>query len=311
MSQKLSLVLKGFAMGMADIVPGVSGGTVAFITNIYDELLTAIASVNAAFVRQIFKLQFKNALAQIHFEFLAPLLTGIFSAVLLTSRLMHFLMTEYPVYTWSLFFGLILASALYIAKHIKRPSTKLVYLWLPAGALIGWLLVSLVPVQTPESYLYIFGSGAVAICAMILPGISGSFLLLIMGKYAFVTGALKNPFEANNLLVILVFCAGCLIGILSFSKLLNYLMHVHRNVMMFVLTGFILGSLKKIWPWKNIVEKTVIRGKEYALREENIMPRALDQETILAILIMFIGFFLVLGLEYISHNSRRGVSSAG
>ncbi|MEX1099077.1 MAG: DUF368 domain-containing protein, partial [Bacteriovoracaceae bacterium] len=108
-----------------------------------------------------------------------------------------------------------------------------------------------------------------------------------------------------------VFCLGCLTGILSFSKLLNYLMHTHRNAMMFILTGFMFGSLKKIWPWKEVLEQTVIRGKEYVLREENIMPRALDQETILAIFIMFIGFFLVLGLEYISNKSQRGVSSAG
>ncbi|MEX1099611.1 MAG: DUF368 domain-containing protein, partial [Bacteriovoracaceae bacterium] len=205
MNQKIMLLLKGFAMGLADIVPGVSGGTVAFITGIYDELLASIASVNAAFVRQLLKFQFKNALAQIHFEFLAPLLIGIASAVLLTSRLMHFLLNEYPIYTWSLFFGLILASALYIAKHIKRPDNKLNYLFLPAGALIGWALVSLIPVQTPESYPYVFGAGAIAICAMILPGISGSFILLILGKYAFITGALKNPFEAGNLALILVF----------------------------------------------------------------------------------------------------------
>ena len=298
-------------MGLADIVPGVSGGTVAFILNIYEELLESIAAVDSQFIKKIFKGNVKSALAQIHFNFLTPLLAGIACAILLTSRLMHFLLDQYPVYTWSLFFGLILASALYIAKHIRKPSNKLNYLFLPLGAAIGWGLVSLIPVQTPQSSLYVFGAGAIAICAMILPGISGSFILLILGKYAFITSALKDPFNGNNLLTILTFCLGCLVGILSFSKLLNYLMHSHRNKMMFILTGFMFGSLKKIWPWKEVLETTVIRGKEYVLREDNIMPRDFDQQTILAILVMFIGFFLVLGLEYISNKSKRGVSSAG
>lgn len=311
MKKKLSLGAKGFAMGMADIVPGVSGGTVAFITNIYDELLEAIASVNKSFIQKLLKFQIKEALDQVHFSFLAPLLVGIFSAILLTSKLMHFVMTEYPVWTWSLFFGLISASALYIAKHIQHPKNKLSYLFLPLGISVGYACVSLVPVTTPNSYPFVFGAGAIAICAMILPGISGSFILLILGKYAFVTSALKAPFDDNHLLVILTFCMGCLTGILSFSKLLNFLMHKHRNKMMFILTGFILGSLKKIWPWKETLETTVIRGKTYILQEQNIMPKSFDQETIIAVLVMFIGFFLVLGLEYISNKSKRGVSSAG
>ena len=128
MKTQIALGLKGFAMGMADIVPGVSGGTVAFITNIYDELLEAIASVNKEFVRKVFRLQFRSALEQVHYKFLIPLMVGIFSALLLTSRLMHYLMSEYPIYTWSLFFGLISASALYIAKHIEHPKNNLTYL---------------------------------------------------------------------------------------------------------------------------------------------------------------------------------------
>lgn len=311
MKSKISLGLKGFAMGMADIVPGVSGGTVAFITNIYDELLEAIASINKDFVRKLLKLEFKSALEQVHYKFLIPLMIGIFSALLLTSRLMHFLMSEYPIYTWSMFFGLISASALYIAKHIEHPKNNLTYLLLPLGITIGYACVSLVPVTTPNAYPYIFGSGAIAICAMILPGISGSFILLILGKYAFVTSALKAPFDDNNIFVIMTFCAGCLTGILSFSKLLNYLMHTHRNAMMFVLTGFIVGSLKKIWPWRETLESTVIRGKTYILQEQNVLPESFDQQTILALSIMFIGFFLVLGLEYISNKPKRGVSSAG
>ena len=291
-------------MGLADIVPGVSGGTVAFITGIYDRLLASVASVNAVFLKHLFSFRIKAALEHVNVGFLAPLLLGIVSAVVLTSRLMHYLITEHPVPTWSLFFGLICASCVYIGKHIQKPSNNLVYLFLPLGIGTGVAIVSLVPIQTPNSLAYIFGAGAIAICAMILPGISGSFILLILGKYAFVTGALKNPFDGNNLAVIGVFCLGCLFGLLLFAKLLNWLMHRYSNQMMLLLTGFMVGSLKKIWPWKETLETIVIRGKEHILREANIMPRAFDGDTFFAILLMFIGFFMVLGLEYMASKFR-------
>lgn len=292
-------------MGLADIVPGVSGGTVAFITGIYDQLLKSIASVNVEFIRLLLSFKIKEALAHINFSFLAPLVAGIFSAIILTSRLMHYLMTEHPVMTWSLFFGLICASCIYIGRqHIRRPQNIWTYAYFPAGIVFGYALVSLVPIQTPNTYGYIFMAGAIAICAMILPGISGSFILLILGKYAFITGSLKNPFDGDNLAFIFVFCLGCLGGLLLFAKLLNYLMHRFANSMMLLLVGFMVGSLKKIWPWKETLESTMIRGKEYILREANIMPRSFDQETIFAILIMIGGFFIVLGLEYMASKFR-------
>lgn len=304
MNQKFLLALKGFAMGLADIVPGVSGGTVAFVVGIYDRLLESIASVNGQFIKLLLSFKIREALAHIQFGFLAPLFAGIASAILLTSRLMHYLMKEEPVLTWSLFFGLICASCIYIGKKIKKESNKLAYAFFPAGIALGLALVSLVPIDTPNTTLYVFGAGAIAICAMILPGISGSFILLILGKYAFITGALKNPLGEGNLLLILTFCVGCLFGLLSFSKVLNFLMHKYSNKMMLLLTGFMVGSLKKIWPWKETLETTVIRGKEYILKEANIFPSEFNQETIFAFLIMFIGFSMVLGLEYMASKFR-------
>lgn len=303
------MLLKGFAMGLADIVPGVSGGTIAFITGIYDTLLESISSVNKKFIQLLLSMKLKRAAEHINISFLAPLMIGIGSAIVLTSRLMHFLLKEHPVPTWSLFFGLICASCVYILKHTPGPKSKINYIMLPIGAALGIALVSLVPAQTPNTALYIFGSGAVAICAMILPGISGSFILLILGKYAFVTGALKNPFNDENFITIIIFCFGCLFGLLSFSKLLNYLMHKYSTQMMYLLTGLMIGSLKKIWPWKETLETTVIRGKEYILREANVLPESFNNQVITAIVIMLLGFFMVLGLEYMASKFRSNADN--
>jgi putative membrane protein len=309
--EQFFIALKGFAMGVADIVPGVSGGTIAFITGIYDQLLKSISSVNMQFVRYILKLQIKNALSHIQFYFLFPLFCGIGFAILSTSRLMHYLLYHHPTYTWATFFGLIASSIYFVGKQIKQPAKPTNIMFLLLGTIMGYLLVSLIPVHTPNDYLYIFGSGMIAICAMILPGISGSFILLILGKYAFVTGALKNPFAANHLFVILVFCCGCLVGILSFSKFLNWFLKHYHNIAMAFLTGFMIGSMKKIWPWKETLESKVIRGKTYILREANILPDNFDTSVMIALSLMLLGFLSVIMIEIVSQQKHRGVSSTG
>lgn len=290
------LVLKGFAMGLADIVPGVSGGTVAFITGIYDELLKSISSVNKEFIQLLLSFKIKAAFEHLNIKFLAPLFLGIASAILLTSRLMHYLLQTHPTHTWGFFFGLIVASIIYIAKSVEKPWDFKKVTKILMGASIGYALVSLVPVQSENNYLNIFLSGSVAICAMILPGISGSFILLILGKYAFITGALKAPFADNNLIFILIFCIGCLIGILSFSKLLNFLMNKYHQAMILILTGFMIGSLKKIWPWKETLEAITVRGKTHVLREANILPQ-LDSSTLGTLALMLLGFIIVFAIE--------------
>jgi putative membrane protein len=300
--KQVSLVLKGFAMGIADIVPGVSGGTIAFITGIYDDLLASISSVDKKFISYLLKFEIKNALNHINASFLIPLLIGITFAIISMSKVMHFFMHSYPIYTWSLFFGLIAASIRYIGKQIQNRSNPKNTITTACGAIIAALVVSLIPVETPTSNIYIFGSGMIAICAMILPGISGSFILLILGKYAFVTGAVKAPFATGSLPIIIVFASGCLIGLLSFSKVLNWLLKNYHNLMMCFLTGFMIGSMKKIWPWKQTLESKVIRGKIYILKEANILPSSLDQTVIVAIILMLVGFSLVLLLDKIANK---------
>ncbi|MAX65496.1 MAG: DUF368 domain-containing protein [Bacteriovoracaceae bacterium] len=308
--ERLLILLKGYAMGMADIVPGVSGGTVALVTGIYDELISSISSVNKKFLSLVLHLKIKQAFEHVNGHFLLPLFIGILTAIILMSRLMHFFMNEYALYTWSIFFGLILASIIYVARTIESFFQVKNIIIVVMGACFGYMVVTAIPVHTANSTLMIFASGAIAICAMILPGISGSFILLILGKYLFITSALKNPFVMNNIITIGVFCGGCLVGLLTFSKILNYLLKNYHRVMMAILTGFMIGSLRKIWPWREVVEQKIIRGKVHILQDAIYFPNAMTTQEIIAFVFMFSGVGLVFLIEKISHH-RRGVSSAG
>ncbi|MED5435549.1 MAG: DUF368 domain-containing protein [SAR324 cluster bacterium] len=288
------LFFKGVGMGTADIVPGVSGGTIAFITGIYEALLTAIASINSRLVLQVLRLNLKQALAGLHLRFLVTLVCGIALAVISTSHLMHYLLTEHAVQTWSVFFGLITASILVVAHSINKRFTTFPALIL--GAILAYGITGLIPLYTPEEPWFIFFSGMIAICAMILPGLSGSFILLILGKYAFITAALRNPVNPDNLEIILIFITGCLVGILGFSRILRYGLARWHDYTLALLTGIMLGSMRKVWPWKITLESQIIRGKEHVLREENVWP-LLDFEFGIALLLMLTGFTLVMLLD--------------
>ncbi|MEC8941038.1 MAG: DUF368 domain-containing protein [SAR324 cluster bacterium] len=288
------LFFKGVGMGTADIVPGVSGGTIAFITGIYEALLTAIASINSRLVLQVLRLNLKQALAGLHLRFLVTLVCGIALAVISTSHLMHYLLTEHAVQTWSVFFGLITASILVVAHSINKRFTTFPALIL--GAILAYGITGLIPLYTPEEPGFIFFSGMIAICAMILPGLSGSFILLILGKYAFITAALRNPVNPDNLEIILIFITGCLVGILGFSRILRYGLARWHDYTLALLTGIMLGSMRKVWPWKITLESQIIRGKEHVLREENVWP-LLDFEFGIALLLMLTGFTLVMLLD--------------
>ena len=293
------LFFKGVGMGTADIVPGVSGGTIAFITGIYETLLTAIASINSRLVLQVLRLNLKQALAGLHLRFLVTLVSGIALAVISTSHLMHYLLTEHAVQTWSVFFGLITASILVVAHSINKRFTTFPALIL--GAILAYGITGLIPLYTPEEPWFIFFSGMIAICAMILPGLSGSFILLILGKYAFITAALRNPVNPDNLEIILIFITGCLVGILGFSRILRYGLARWHDYTLALLTGIMLGSMRKVWPWKITLESQIIRGKEHVLREENVWP-LLDFEFGIALLLMLTGFTLVMLLDKISRQ---------
>jgi putative membrane protein len=304
------LAAKGFAMGTADIIPGVSGGTVAFITGIYTQLLTAINSVGVPALKRLLAFDLKGAIAAIHLRFLVVLLFGIGAAVVSTARLMHYLMAEHPVPTWATFFGLILASVVVVAREVdgitRPPSLAAVAL----GAVAAYVFVGLIPVQTPNDAWFLFLAGSIAICAMILPGVSGSFLLLILGKYAYVTGAIKNPFADGSLMIIATFGAGAVVGLLGFSRVLVFLLARFRGVTMAVLTGFMIGALRKVWPWKEVLETRVVRDKVHVIRDQNVLPDAFDGEVMLAVGLAVVGFVLVLTLERLA-QSRAPAAADG
>ena len=292
-------------MGLADIVPGVSGGTVALIVGIYDELLKTLANFKLEFVKLVFKGEWKRLHKELNLSFLVPIGLGVMSAILSMARLMSFLLKEYPEYTWSLFFGLISACVIFLRKKnrdfkdIKNLSAFSV------GAMLGLSMVFLIPVHTPDALWFIFFSGCIAITAMILPGVSGSFILLMLGKYALVTGALKNPFMSESIEIIFVFSLGCLVGILSFSRILHYLLERYYSIIISLLTGFIAGSLVKVWPWRVITQTKIIRGKTYIISQENILPNALNSEVAFALICMIFGFYLVFLVEKLSVKSMK------
>lgn len=293
------LYLKGVCMGAADIIPGVSGGTIALITGIYEKLLQAIKSADMDMARKAFTLDIKGALARIHIRFLLCIFLGIGTSILSLARLMNYLLHYHPVFIWSLFFGLIAASVLVVGKRVDKWNIGTGIFFL-TGTGAAYFIVNLIPVSTPEDSWFIFFSGLLAICAMILPGLSGAFILLILGKYEFITATLKNPFSVQNILIILVFCSGCLVGLLGFSRILNHLIRKYHGLTLSFLTGLIAGCMQKIWPWKQVIEVRIINGNEHILWGGNTLPPAFDVHASAAVGLAVLGFIAVIALEKLS-----------
>ena len=283
----LMVTLKGACMGAADVIPGVSGGTIAFIMGIYDEFVGSIASINAEAMKLLFKGQFKAFWKHINGTFLVSIVLGIGISVVLLAGLMQTLLTVYPIQTWAFFFGLIVASSIFILRGILGWKLREV-LFLILGGVLGVTVCTLSPTQTPDALWFIFLSGAIAICAMILPGISGSFILLILGKYQYIMAAISGLVAgenfSQNLLILCVFLVGAVVGILGFSKFLHWLLARWNKETLIVLAGFIIGSLVKVWPWSN--------AEALAQAE-----RAGGLQIGWAILFALIGFCLVTGIE--------------
>ncbi len=299
------LSLKGLCMGTADIIPGVSGGTMALITGIYQQLLKAIKSADTKMAAMLLKFDIKGALAALHVRFLMALFLGIGVAIISLARLVNHLLHAHPVYIWSLFFGLIVASVLVVSRYVSRWSLSTGTCFC-VGGLLAWLIVNTVPVSTPETAGFIFFSGLVAICAMILPGISGAFILLILGKYEFITGCLKNPFLVDNFITIMIFCAGCLVGLTGFARVLNLLLDRYYNLTIAFLTGLMAGSLPRIWPWKEVVATKIIRGKEHVIQVRNMLPDTIDGAFLLAVGLAVVGFGVVIWLERVAAGDKPG-----
>lgn len=284
-------------MGIADLIPGVSGGTIAFITGIYEKLLEAVASLNREALTLLLKGEIKSFLSVVHTRFIFILACGILSAIFSLARIVHFFLVHYPVPIWGLFFGLIFASIFVIWKELKNPFAVKTFFFLSLGSLLTFYIVGLIPVETPYELWFIYLCGVIGITAMILPGLSGSFILLLLGKYEFITAALKAPFNGENFLVLFVFSLGALTGLLSFSKLLNWFLKNWYELSMALLTGVLIGSLRKVWPWKEVLETVVIRGKERIISEANVLPQSLSFENIAALCLMTFGIGLVLFME--------------
>lgn len=294
-------------MGMADVVPGVSGGTIAFISGIYEELIDSIRSVGPQALKLLFRGRFGDFWQHINGRFLLPVLLGIAVAIFSLARLMTYLLTNHPIAVWSFFFGLIVASALLVAKQIGRWNMRTVSAFVVGVAAAWWITVA-TPAETPDDWWFVMLSGAIAICAMILPGISGAFILLLLGKYQYIMQAIGDL----NIPVILVFVAGALAGIVTFSHLLSWLLRHWHDVTVAVLMGFMVGSLNKVWPWKEVVETyTDSHGKLQPLVESNVLPQTFERLTGQppltgeAILLCLAGFGTIYCIELLARTVVR------
>lgn len=281
----------GLAMGAADVVPGVSGGTMAFILGIYEELLGTIKQFNVTFLRLVLSLRIKDAMEHINWKFLVALGTGLAISILSLARVVTWLYENKQSNLFAFFFGLILASIVVIATHVRWNGKTLFSL--VAGTIIAYLIVRLVPVEMPKDPLTIFWCGAVAIMAMILPGISGSFILLILGQYHFVMKAVKTL----DVLTLLPFAAGCAVGLLGFARVLSWLLDRFHQVMISFLVGFMVGSLWKIWPFRTVLETMEgSHGELVPVREALAFPTD-PASWVVPVLLAAVGFVLVYAMD--------------
>lgn len=307
----LLLILRGCAMGAADVVPGVSGGTIAFITGIYEELINSIKNIDLQALKLLFSLKFADFWKKINGNFLLSVVAGIAISIFSLAKLMTWLLEHHPIYIWSFFFGLIIASSLLVAKEIRQWNMMTIIALL-VGVGAAYLITVMTPAETPNTWWFIILSGAIAICAMILPGISGAFILLLMGKYSYILGAVSNL----NIGVILLFVVGAIAGIISFSHLLSWLLKNYHTVTVALLTGFMLGSLNKVWPWKETLQTyTDNHGVTKALVETNVSPQRFEQlsqsSSLMweAILMCLLGFLLIWGIETIGRKMTNKQSN--
>ncbi|QDS97437.1 DUF368 domain-containing protein [Adhaeretor mobilis] len=309
-TESVAVFVKGLLMGSADIVPGVSGGTVALIVGIYERLVTAISQFDGQLLKMLAGRQWRAAAARIDFRFLATLGAGILTGVAALATLMHYLLEHERSPTLAVFFGLILASALLVGKMVKPANSQRAGLCVAlaiAGAAFAYWLVGLQAIQASDNPVYFFLCGMVAICAMILPGISGAFILLILGSYESITKIIKDlthfEFTVGDLTTLAVFAAGCAVGLIGFSKLLRWLLEHYHDLTMAVLCGFMLGSLRKIWPFQ--IDKTPdverLSLKEY----EPFMPSSWTAQCTSCLTLAVVAFIAVLAVERLAGGETR------
>lgn len=296
LSHYILVVFKGMAMGAADVVPGVSGGTIAFISGIYEELIASINNINLDLFKIWKKEGFKAMWSKLNGNFLLSLCLGIGISLLSLAKLVSWLLENQPILIWAFFFGLVVASVLLVGKEVKNWGMATISMFI-IGTFLAYYITVLPPSENVESLPYLFFSGALAICAMILPGISGAFILVLLGSYKTIIDSLHT----FNLKIIIVVGLGVVFGLLSFARLLKWLFSKHRNMTLAVLAGFILGSLNKIWPWKTVLETRSI-GDKIITVDQNVSPFAFegDSQILLAIIAAIIGFSIIFILEKVA-----------
>lgn len=290
----ITLYLTGVGMGAADTVPGVSGGTVAFVRGIYNDLLNAIKSFNLDLLKLVLKLDFKGIANHVPWRFLFTLGAGILTAVFTLARLVSYLMENQRVFLFAFFFGLVLASAIAVGAKIKKWS-PINILAIVVGAVAAFIVVGLVPTEGSHDPLTIFLSGFVAIMAMILPGISGSSILLVLGQYEYILNSVKDL----NIPPLIFLAAGCVLGIAIFSRILSWLLNKYPQSTIAILIGFVIGSLRAVWPWQ--IESTVtVEGVDEVVRTATMPTNG--GEFLIALVVCLIGFLVV---SFIDHMESR------
>ena len=294
----LGLTVKGFCMGASDVVPGVSGGTMAFILGIYAELIESIRSFDLNFFRLLISLKVRDALNHCSWRFLTAVGIGILLAIFTLARILSWLLENRPVLIWSFFFGLILASVLMVSRHLKE-WTLSATVFMALGTVGTYFLVGMVPVSTPNAPWFLFMSGAIAICAMILPGISGSLVLVLLGKYHYVLEAVND----RDFFTLFLVAAGAGVGLITFVRLINWLLNKRHDLTIAVLTGLMLGSLRKVWPWKETLDSLIdVHGNVIPTAQANILPSHWNNEVTVALSLVIVGSLVVFSLNALASD---------
>lgn len=288
-------------MGIAEIVPGVSGGTIAFVAGIYEEFITSINNINLKTFNILRKDGFKAFWTALNGNFLVALFLGMAISIISFSALIKWLLVHHPIPLWAFFFGIVLASVIFVAKGIKKWNLTTVILFI-LGALVAYYITTLPPSANSNSLPFLFLSGAIAVCAMILPGISGAFILVLLGSYEIVLSAVGD----RDFKILITVALGCVFGLLSFAKVLKWMFSKYRDITLAILTGFILGSLNKIWPWKEVLETRTYGEKTLVIADQNISPFSFEGESqfVFALVTALCGFSLIFILERVAAKEQ-------
>lgn len=305
MREYLAFLLKGIGMGAANVIPGVSGGTIALITGIFERLINSIKSFNLKGIRFLVRFQWKEFSNYTDLKFLLTILLGIVIAIVSLAKLFDHLFTNYPIYIWAYFFGLVLASVYFVGKTVEHWSIRVIIAFI-IGTAIALIVSMLNPATENHSFFYLFLCGVAAICSMVLPGLSGSFVLLLMGNYKLVAIDAINNLDFTILTPVIL---GAVVGIIAFSHLISWIFKKFRDETISILTGFILGSVSILWPWKEKIllvnefgESIIKDGKAVVLEFDYVLPQSLNLEFWIAILFISCGILSIWYVENLAKN---------